>query len=299
MEEQKSGGRRLLHRALAAAIEQQFYVLPVVPRGKTPAIKSWEDAATRDPQQIRAWFDQRPYNIGIAVGRSGLIVVDLDEAHGEPAPPAWAGARNGRDVLARLAHAAGKSVPDHTYTIQTPTGGIHLYFRQPPGTVFRNTGGTLGWRIDTRASGGYVVAAGSVRREGYYRVINRAPIAPLPAWLADALAPPPPPPPVAPIELPRGRAGAYVRAVVEGECRAVTEAATGTRHRTLLRAARILGELVGGGVLDESAARAALNQAAARHIGVDHCTAHDIARTVADGLAYGRRRPRQIGPSCT
>lgn len=43
----------------------------------------------------------------------------------------------------------------------TPSGGAHLYYRAPEGAELRNTCGRLGWRIDTRAHGGYVLAAGS------------------------------------------------------------------------------------------------------------------------------------------
>lgn len=44
--------------------------------------------------------------------------------------------------------------PDSTYTVATPSGGTHLYFRQPSGAELRNTPATLGWRIDTRGHGG-------------------------------------------------------------------------------------------------------------------------------------------------
>jgi hypothetical protein len=76
-----------LRDAALAAVESGLYVFPVVPRGKTPAVRNWEQAATRDPEQINDWWTQRqPYNIGAAVGRSGIVVIDLDHGRGE-APP--------------------------------------------------------------------------------------------------------------------------------------------------------------------------------------------------------------------
>jgi hypothetical protein len=51
---------------------------------------------------------------------------------------------------------------------------------------------------------------------------------------------------------------------------------------------------VGGGELDEDNARDALRAAAAGHIGVDDCTVHEVTRTVADGIAYGKQLPRRI-----
>jgi hypothetical protein len=200
-------------------------------------------------------------------------------------------------VLGRLAAGAGQPFPHDTYTVATPSGE-HLYFRAPHGVELRNTAGTLGWRIDTRAHGGFVVGAGSVRDDGRYRVTRDAPIAPLPGWLAEALTPPPAThetmPPARLVRLSPTRAQAYLRAIIEGETRAVADAQTGERHRTLLRAARTLGRLVAGGDLAEPAARAALLDAAARHIGVDGTTASEVAQAIDDGLAYGARAPRTI-----
>jgi hypothetical protein len=152
----------------------------------------------------------------------------------------------------------------------------------------------VGWRIDTRARGGYVVGAGSTRPEGSYRVMHDAPVVELPGWLVRALTPPPPPAPGPPLELPTVRAGAYVRAIVAGEARQVAGARTGTRHRTLLKASRTLGRLVGGGELAEDDAWRALLDAAAGHVGVDGCTPAEVRRTIGDGLAFGKRLPRRI-----
>ncbi|MHA6797496.1 bifunctional DNA primase/polymerase (plasmid) [Pseudonocardia bannensis] len=284
---------RLGQAALAAA-EAGHYVFPLHPRTKFPAVEKWEQSATRDPEQIRQWWSARPYNLALACGPGGLVVVDLDDAHGEPAPEPWTGATGGRDVLARLAAKAGQPVPTGTYTVSTPTGGLHLYFRAPAGAKFRNTAGTLGWRIDTRACGGYVVAATSVRDEGYYRAVNRAPIAELPEWLARALTPPPPPAPSAPIVLPTQRASAYLRKILEAEADRVAAAVPGTRHATLLAAARTLGRLVGGGALSAQEARDTLTAAAAGHVGVEGTTRAEVDRTIADGLAYGAQLPRRI-----
>jgi hypothetical protein len=62
----------------------------------------------------------------------------------------------------------------------------------------------------------------------------------------------------------------------------------------LLAAARTLGRLAGGGELDESTARAALAAAAAGYIGRAGYTVRQVDRDIADGLAYGKRLPRQL-----
>ncbi len=233
-------------------------------------------------------------NIGVATGRSGLVVIDLDEGRGRTPSAEFAGVRNGREVLVMPVAAVGGEVPTDTYEVRTPGGGSHLYFRAPAGLALRNTAGSLAWKIDSRAHGGYCVAVGSVREQGVYRVVRHGRVAELPGWLAHALAPAPLSGLAAPMALPSRRTSAYLRAIVEGEAHLVATARTGTRHHTLLKAARVLGRLVGGGELVEDDVRAVLLGAAGGHIGVDGCTAVEVHQTINDGLAYGRRLPRRI-----
>lgn len=155
-------------------------------------------------------------------------------------------------------------------------------------------------RHDSNATtnGGYVVAAGSVRAAGVYRVVRCRPVAELPDWLVTALTPPaaapvtPTPHRISKPPRPNGRAEAYLRAVVDGECAAVAAATVGHRHQTLLRAARRLGHWVGGSALSATAAHAALTDAACGCLGVEGYTAAQVDRDIADGIAYGARFPR-------
>ena len=283
----------LLGAALDAA-DRGWHVFPLVRAGKVPALRSWEQRATTDKRQIYRWWGNAKANVGVATGRSGLVVIDLDDGRGAAPPERFVGARNGRDVLAMLAADVGAPVPTDTYEVATPGGGSHLYFRSPPGLVLRNTAGSLGWKIDSRSVGGYCVAAGSVGEDGVYRVVRGGEVAELPDWLARALAPAPPPAVGPPMELSTRHAGAYVRAIVESETRAVAAARTGTRHRVLLKAARTLGRLVGGGELDDHDARAALLEACSSHIGIDGCTLDEVHRTIDDAVEYGKRLPRRV-----
>lgn len=297
-------GAERLGTAAVRAAAAGWPVFPVRPRGKIPAVADWETAASTDPDQIAAWWHAAPWNIGISTGRAELLVVDLDPHRGAPPPPLWAGVRGGGDVLARLADAVGEPFPADTYTVATPSGGTHLYFRQPRGIELRNTQGALGWRIDTRGHGGYVLATGSRAATGHrYSVLRDLPVAELPTWLFDTLS-----------EISRSADGrtptrrpihsgdplparstarllAYLRVVVDGEGHAVAAAEIGHRHTTLLRAARRLGHWVGGGSLDEAAARAVLTDAASGYVGVAGYTARQVERDIADGLAYGARNP--------
>ncbi|MFI6833712.1 bifunctional DNA primase/polymerase [Kribbella sp. NPDC050241] len=46
---------------------------------KAPAIEDWPHNATTDAEQITQWWRDAPYNLGVATGPSGLLVIDLDQ----------------------------------------------------------------------------------------------------------------------------------------------------------------------------------------------------------------------------
>ncbi|NUT53804.1 MAG: bifunctional DNA primase/polymerase, partial [Saccharothrix sp.] len=116
-------------------------MIPLWPRSKAARDKGWESTATQNSERIRDIWEPRPYNVGIACGPSGLYVIDLDDAHGHEPPAQWAGATHGSDVLTRVAAAAGQPYPAGTFTVRTPSGGLHLYFRAPTEPELRNTVG--------------------------------------------------------------------------------------------------------------------------------------------------------------
>jgi hypothetical protein len=280
-----------LLRAAHEAADRGWPVLPLVPYEKRPAIAGWPRAASVDPDVLSAWWRRAPYNVGIACGPAGLLVVDLDRP-GRP-PPDWAGAADGRAVFAELARRAGATV-EPTFTVATPSGGEHRYYAVQEGPPPRSTAGSLGWHVDTRGVGGYVVAAGSVRRidgrHRHYRLLGPMEPAPMPGWLAALLAP------AAAADVPstvRFRSS-YVEAAVTEEVSLVRRARPGTRKAVVFRAAVSLGTLVAAGVLDETEARELLTAACTVHIGVDGFTAAEVDRAVANGLRYGLQRPRRI-----
>ncbi|KAA2252351.1 bifunctional DNA primase/polymerase [Solihabitans fulvus] len=284
--------RRLLRAALEAA-DRGWHVFPLRPRGKRPALRDWEHHATTDHDILTTWWATTPHNIAVATGPSSLVVVDLDAAHGQQPPPEWAalGVTHGSHVLAVLAHRADAPPSIATYTVATPTGGLHLYFTAPQNPVLRNTVSTLGWHVDTRAAGGYVVAAGSTGGQGRYTVTDPSPVAPLPGWLVTALTPPPV---TAHANAPAGNAGAYLRAIIDGETRRVARAVPGTRNQELFKAAATLGNLVAGGELDDATALSTLRRAAAIHIGVNDFTHAEMDRTIDSGLRRGSQHPRTL-----
>lgn len=267
-------------------------LFPVLPARKQPAIPAWETRATTDPRIIVDYFTTHPtHNAGIACGPSRLYVIDCDT----PKPSATDQIRDGFDVLSGLAAGRG-GLPD-TWTVTTPSGGRHLYFRAP-GVRLGNTAKVLGPMLDSRGHGGQVLAPGSRLPNGAYELVDDTDPPPLPGWLVWHLSARAP----ATVSGPSVRSAtalrdhrAYVSAVVRAELARVTGAGRGGHNAAVFTAARALGQLVGARVLDHDQTAADLT-AAAGHIvdGPCDCTGADIAAAIASGLGYGIRRPRRL-----
>ncbi|MEU8867112.1 bifunctional DNA primase/polymerase [Streptomyces umbrinus] len=288
-----------LTAALDAAL-RDWHVFPLVPGDKRPAVSSWEQRATTDRDRITRCWTHAPYNVGIAAGPSGLVVVDLDRPkHPQDNPPAeWAehGVTDGCDVLAVLCQRHGQPFPADTYTVRTWSGGTHLYFTAPQGQPLRNTTGDsargLGWKVDTRAVGGLVVGAGSTFAGHAYTVARAAPVAPLPGWLADLLRPAPLPPqrPITVALATRDRRTAFLNAAVSGELARVTGSGEHQHNHALYLASVALGQLVAGGELSEADVSGWLLSAALQ-VGQGE---REARRTIASGLRAGANRPRRV-----
>ncbi|MFD5860952.1 bifunctional DNA primase/polymerase [Streptomyces chartreusis] len=292
-------GSAQLSFALDAA-SRDWRVFPLIPGDKRPAVSDWETRATTDPDRITRAWSVAAFNIGIATGPSGLVVIDLDKPKhpGDTPPAAWAehGVTDGAAVLAVLCERHGQPFPGDTYTVRTWSGGTHLYFAAPEGEPLRNTAGDsargLGWKVDTRAWGGLVVGAGSVFGGCPYEVVNDGPVAPLPGWLAELLRPAPLPPqtPIRVALMGRGRRAAFLRSAANGEVERVTNSGPHEHNNSLYIASVALGQLVAGGELAEADVTGWLLTAALQ-IGQGE---REAQRTIASGLTAGARRPRTV-----
>lgn len=168
-------------------------------------------AATLDPGLIRRWWPEPGPGRGVAIatGPARLVVLDVDRhpgpmpgadriLPGRPVTPAQAtGVRDGLDVLRLLAALCGETDPAQgaaTLTVRTPSNGLHLWFTAPAFTSWSSSAGgdhrgrSLGWQLDIRASGGYIIAPGTTTASGTYTVLgpHRHPQL-LPTWLAGEL----------------------------------------------------------------------------------------------------------------
>ncbi len=273
--------------------------------------QGWEPRATTDPGRIgRAWA-RTPYNVGIACGPSGLLVIDLDKPKpGEVPPPQWAlpGVTDGADVLAALCERHGQPFPSETFIVRTRRGGLHLYFAAPPGVRLGNTAGDsehgLGWLIDTRGRGGYVVAPGSFvdlpgGGTGQYEAIYDRPPAPLPDWITALLTTPAANPR---LECRPAAAGQvsdldrYAATALQSEVERVRAAVEPGRSHALNKAAFHLGQLIAAGALPEDLACTELHDAASVHFGVGTppFTPADARATIRSGITAGKRKPRPL-----
>lgn len=169
-------------RTLAANLAHRgFFVFPLKPGDKLPALKGWQNWATKEPGEVLfKWPMDRPdYNVGIRT--DGLVVVDVDTYKS----PEW------RSELAKL------GVLPETFTVRTARGGLHLYFRNTDGRRIKGGAHTISKDgresyavldckgIDIRATGGLTVGPGSTFEGKPYVIEKDVPVAELPEHLYD------------------------------------------------------------------------------------------------------------------
>ncbi|WP_328493931.1 bifunctional DNA primase/polymerase [Streptomyces sp. NBC_00414] len=237
-----------------------------------------EQRATTDPDLIRTAWASRPYNVGIATGPAGLLVVDLDPL--KPNEPI--GAPDGATSLQALCERAGQRLPT-THRVRTARGGEHLYFTAPPGVRLKCSVDRLGRHIDTRAWGGYVVAPGSTTSDGMYEVTDPAPVAELPTWLA-ALLTEPVKPTVAPAVVPVRDGTRAAQVALTRECeviQAATEGGPTGRNHTLHRSACKVARFVAWGHIPRPVVEEAI-QAAGESTGLSPAECRTTIRSALE-----------------
>jgi hypothetical protein len=181
--------------------------------------------------------------IGVPTGpASGFVVVDVDVKDG----------KRGAEWLGR--HAA--AIPA-TRTHRTVSGGLHLLFGQPDGVEIPNSQSGIAPGVDVRGRGGYVVVPPSPG----YGVLVDAPVAEMPAWLAEACRKKPPPTRPLPRRVPLDAQDAGVQRLV-ALVEFVADAREGQRNSRLFWAACRAAEAVMAGVMPAGAAFVALEEAA-------------------------------------
>jgi len=154
-----------------------YSVIPLR-RNKTPLLKEnivYQRERRPSDEEIEKWFLKKSNvpNIGICTGKiSGITVVDID---------------TGGDAVTSL-----EAFPE-TLTIETPTGGYHLYYQYTDAIGQSANQYPQFPHVDIRNDGGYVVAPPSFcdyqknkkRIAGAYKVVKQLPVAPFPVELFE------------------------------------------------------------------------------------------------------------------
>jgi Bifunctional DNA primase/polymerase, N-terminal len=213
--------------AALALAAHGWAVFPCKWRGenaKAPLTINGHHDASRDHDQITAWWTRWPNAmIGAPVPES-MLVIDIDP-------------RN-RGSLDALEQIAGPMPITLAVWSGRNDGGRHLYFQRPLGQL---TSTRLPDGVDLKVGGkSYCVVPPSIHPDTGkpYRWVSRCEPAILPARLQGLLTPPP-----RPIYRPRNRNTSAV-----GLLRKVAEASEGNRNNALFWAACRAGE---DGILDE------------------------------------------------
>ena len=252
--------------------------------GKHPRLPAWQDRASSDPADVRAWWsDDGDDGIGVATGPgSGLVVIDLDPRHG------------GDESFTALLRERGERID--TLRVATGGGGWHLYFKAPEQPIGNRTNVLPG--VDVRGAGGYVVGPGSPHASGgVYRIDRDIEPAPMPGWLVDLCLSRPGPAGerARPVDLPdlpptgSERERRYALAALEHAAQRIAGTAEGGRRDIANLEAYSIGGFVGSGLLPASEAYAALVDAALA-CGLGRGEAE---RTIADGIEDGAAAPRR------
>ena len=265
---------------------------------KIPIIPGWQQRASTDEEQLRAWWREFPHALpGIGLGRDGLIAIDPDRHGGPDGVAAWA---------ALVAEHGG--LPEHPITI-TPSGGEHHLFRQPPDVLLGNGEGALPAGINVRGRGGFIFAQDAVREDGKAwrcapNVVSLADafrcdaVPVVPDWLLQILrrhrdrpeaAAKTPPPTISIDRAPTGREMAYGTSAVSA---IVSKLAATERDRNIAlnSAAFRFGQLAARGWINSASAIAGLHRACEEN-GLAREEPHKICKTIESGWAAGLQHP--------
>lgn len=156
-------------------------VMPLRANGKRPLYSEWlflKDRRLKE-EELRSAFRSSPdANIAIITGKlSDLTVVDVDILKEGTEVEKQASVIEAEKLL--------KALPE-TFTVQTPSGGYHLYYRYDK-EIPNMSNKCIHPQIDLRGEGGYVVAPPSVIEGVPYKVIKAVPVAPFPQELKRLL----------------------------------------------------------------------------------------------------------------
>lgn len=113
--------------------------------------------ASDDEDQIKRWWKKNPdANIGLPAGINNLIVIDIDRGHKDMV--------DGYDSIREWQTETGNKLPKDTWTVLSPSGGYHIYFKANNYKATPMVDILPG--VDVRAGSSYVLLPPSKRSDG-------------------------------------------------------------------------------------------------------------------------------------
>jgi hypothetical protein len=159
--------------------EADWYILPVEPGTKHPGSivgNGWPSMSSQDPKTITAWFAGTDYGIALHAGRSGAVILDVDEFDNIP-----------DEVVAAIETT---SCPYQSTRADQPGRG-HYLLANDTGRRIGNGLGKLAsqkkWGEVRGANGVIVVAPSKHPDGGLYRWERTGPLPGIPDYIAEAL----------------------------------------------------------------------------------------------------------------
>lgn len=279
-------GAQPLLAEMRSALERGSVLVPVSRQTKRP-VTAWRDRSPFTSEELEAYVRR---GCGLALrtgsregyadqpcgGGSAVVVIDVDAHAGGFRDPAW----------------------PETWTVLTPSGGLHLHYSWLGPDCIPSTASVLRPHVDVRARGGIALLPGSAHPRGIYRwAPDRGPadlpIAGLPAELVEHLRDRvpevnvPKPPPCVGRWIGQGRFAAYATVALKRAIERITASSAGARNATLNREAFGIARIVAAGALLANEAEAAL-AAAAKGAGLSEA---EIKSTIRSAFNAGAKRP--------
>jgi hypothetical protein len=136
--------------------------------------KGWPAKTSRDPEVIASWFAGTDHGLFLHAGRSGAVIIDVDQSD------------NLHDDI-RRAVTELRRVPFQQTRPDIDPGRGHLIFRQPAGRILGNSVGSLGkgWGEIRGKNGIIVVAPTPHPNGGEYRWLITGVVPELPSYVAS------------------------------------------------------------------------------------------------------------------
>jgi len=155
---------------------------------KKASVENWYTWPQKPRNRKILRFVGSDMNLGVHCGFSNILVVDVNVKNGE----------KGLNSLGRYSRKQNDYNFNDTFTVKTPSGGFHYYFRLPKGCIITGNPNEIGPGIKTLTGKSYVLLFGSEvltgkntrgKRQigGKYYILYDNKIQNAPTWLMDKI----------------------------------------------------------------------------------------------------------------